>query len=135
MMLGKTTGTIFRAAGVMEAWVTRIPVWKLCLLMCWAKVRICFMPMLASAENSIQMVPIVGRGFGLDEVGRGVYFASIASVGLKEVVIFLRLKWRDERSVSTMVARVGRGLLLCSAIGIGEAFSKLVKRYAHFFFS
>ena len=50
------------------------------------------MPMLASAENSIQMVPIWGRGFGFEVVGRGVYFVSMASVGLKDVVIFLRLE-------------------------------------------
>ncbi len=51
----------------------------------------CFTPMEASAANSIQIVPIWATGCGCVEVGRGVYFVSIAVVGLKEVVIFLRL--------------------------------------------
>ena len=82
---------ILSAAGVMEACVTRIPVWNLCWLTCWAKARICFMPMLGSEANSIQMVPIWGSGVGSAFVGIAVYFASMASVGLKEVFIFFRL--------------------------------------------
>ena len=50
------------------------------------------MPTLASEQNSIQMVPICGRGFGSVFVGRAVYLASMVSVGLKEVFIFLRLR-------------------------------------------
>ena len=49
------------------------------------------MPMLRSEQNSIQMVPIWGTGSGSALVGRAVYFASMAEVGLKEVFIFLRL--------------------------------------------
>ena len=82
---------ILSAAGVMEACVTRMPVWNLCWLTCWAKARICFMPMLGSEANSIQMVPIWGSGLGSAFVGMAVYFASMASVGLKEVFIFFRL--------------------------------------------
>ena len=37
------------------------------------------------------MVPIWGCGLGSTFVGRAVYFASMASVGRKEVFIFLRL--------------------------------------------
>ena len=37
------------------------------------------------------MVPIWGTGFEFEAVGRGVYFFSISFVGLKDVVIFLRL--------------------------------------------
>ena len=49
------------------------------------------MPTLESEQNSIQMVPIEGRGFGSALVGMAVYFSNMAVVGLKEVFIFLRL--------------------------------------------
>lgn len=91
-MDGSTTGTIFRAAGVIEAWVMRMPVWKLCEDICWAKVRICLMPMLVSALNSTQMVPMLGGGgVGAEAVGGWEYFSSMAAVGRAEKVIFLRL--------------------------------------------
>ena len=97
MMDGSTTGTIFRAAGVMEAWVTRMPVWKLCCEMCWAKVRICFMPMEGSLLNSIQIVPIGGVPAGALE--GGACFSSMAAEGRAEKVIFLRLKARISKLV------------------------------------
>lgn len=128
---------ILSAAGVMEACVTRMPVWNLCWLTCWAKARICFMPMLASEENSIQMVPIWGSGLGSAFVGMAVYFASMASVGLKEVFIFLRLGgvlvWHF--SFTEMLYEIRAGDRLRCTAGVSVIDSKIFKRYFDFFLS
>lgn len=51
-----------------------------------------------SELNSTQMVPMEGVGFGLEEVGGGVYFSSMVVVGRAEKVIFLRLPNKIRRS-------------------------------------
>ena len=57
------------------------------------------------------MVPIWGGGWGSALVGRAVYLASMASVGRKEVFIFLRLGGASVRRYSLTGA--------CDSIGFG----------------
>ena len=82
---------IFNAAGVILDCVMYMPPEKLLALMCCANWRICLMPIEGSTAKSTQMVPICGRGCASAFVGRGVYFSSMAVVGLKEVFIRARL--------------------------------------------
>ena len=97
MMEGKTTGTIFRAAAVMEACVMRMPVWKLLDWMCCANVRICLIPMADSALNSTQMEPILGGGaVGRDGVEGVLYFSIMERDGLAWKVMRRRL-WREKK--------------------------------------
>lgn len=90
---------ILRAGADTETCVTRMPVWKLCCVTICAKFRICLMPIVISELNSTQIVPIEGEGFGLEGVGKVVYFSSIAAVGRAEKVIFLRLHRDDEKAL------------------------------------
>ena len=109
--------------------VTRIPVWKLCWPRCWANARIVFTPIDCSVQNSIQMVPHWARGSGVAAVGRGVYFWIIAVVGLKEVVIFLRL-WAQS-AIECAGGCSGQSILR-RATGVCKSFPKFVKGYADF---
>lgn len=86
-------------------------------------------------------MPICGRGVGSVFVGRAVYLASMASVGLKEVFIFLRLRsvvggsveWVPLDDVQSLW--VGRGWRdkLRRTAGVGVDSAKTVERYTDFF--